>query len=154
MSDIPEADMPSRKRLCLTAPASRFEVGESSTATATRQIGHTLACRVDYGCIDTLDVSIRASEGRVMTTVEEAVYARHAWSCLEDRSTALKALIRAQEARITALEARITTLQIQHGRMEWQRQEVGDMVTRAFGHIHALEARDPAHPYDLEDTGY
>ncbi|GJS01736.1 hypothetical protein Tco_0318244, partial [Tanacetum coccineum] len=48
-SDIPEVDMPSRKRLCLTAPASRFEVGESSTAAAARKIGHTLACRVDYG---------------------------------------------------------------------------------------------------------
>ncbi|GKE04879.1 hypothetical protein Tco_1396897 [Tanacetum coccineum] len=83
----------------------------------------------------------------------EAVYARHAWSCLEDRSTALEALIRAQEARITVLEARITTLQIQHGKMKWQRQEAGDMVTRAFGLIHALEARDPACPYDLEDTG-
>nr|GEW38082.1 putative reverse transcriptase domain-containing protein [Tanacetum cinerariifolium]GEX55271.1 putative reverse transcriptase domain-containing protein [Tanacetum cinerariifolium] len=49
-SDIPEADMPSRKRLCLTAPAFRFEVGESSTAAVT---------------------SIRAFEGKVMTTVEE-----------------------------------------------------------------------------------
>ncbi|GKF37261.1 hypothetical protein Tco_0114019 [Tanacetum coccineum] len=29
-------DMPSRKRLCLTALASRFEVGENSTATAAR----------------------------------------------------------------------------------------------------------------------
>ncbi|GJW07265.1 hypothetical protein Tco_1569688 [Tanacetum coccineum] len=43
-------DMPSRKRLCLTALASRFEVGENSTATA---------------------ASIRASKGRVMTAVEE-----------------------------------------------------------------------------------
>ncbi|GKE04880.1 hypothetical protein Tco_1396898 [Tanacetum coccineum] len=70
-SDIPEADMPSQKRLCLTALASRFEVRDSSKAAAARQIGHTLACRVDYGFIDTLDVSIRASKGRVMTTVEE-----------------------------------------------------------------------------------
>ncbi|GJV62247.1 hypothetical protein Tco_1468347 [Tanacetum coccineum] len=36
-SDIPEADKPSRKRLCLTAPASRFEVGESSIAAAAGQ---------------------------------------------------------------------------------------------------------------------
>ncbi|GKE89942.1 hypothetical protein Tco_1567417 [Tanacetum coccineum] len=35
-SDIPETDMPFRKRLGLTAPASRFEVGESSTAVAAR----------------------------------------------------------------------------------------------------------------------
>ncbi|GJS96230.1 UBN2 domain-containing protein [Tanacetum coccineum] len=30
--DIPEAKLPPRKRLCLTAPTSRYEVGESSTA--------------------------------------------------------------------------------------------------------------------------
>ncbi|GKB71284.1 hypothetical protein Tco_0932696 [Tanacetum coccineum] len=36
--------------------------------------------------------------------------------------------------------------------MEWQRQEAGDMVTRAFGRIHALESRDPARLDDLEDT--
>ncbi|GKC21122.1 hypothetical protein Tco_1023272, partial [Tanacetum coccineum] len=70
-SDIPEADMPSRKRLCITAPASRFEVGESSKAAAARQTGHTLARRADYRFIDTLDASIRASEGRVITIVGE-----------------------------------------------------------------------------------
>ncbi|GKB15070.1 hypothetical protein Tco_0848993 [Tanacetum coccineum] len=109
-SDILEVDMPSQKRLCLTAPTHRFEVGESSTD---RQTRHTLARRVDYRFIDTLDASIRASKGRVMTAVEEA------WSCSEDRSMALEALIRTQEARITALEAQITTLQTQHSRMEW-----------------------------------
>ncbi|GJT08103.1 hypothetical protein Tco_0842565 [Tanacetum coccineum] len=82
----------------------------------------------------------------------EAMYARGAWSRSENRSTALEALIRAQEARITALEAQIMTLQTQHGQMEWQRQEAGDMVTRAFGRIHALEARDPTCLDDLEDT--
>ncbi|GKE65416.1 hypothetical protein Tco_1519577 [Tanacetum coccineum] len=61
------------KRLCLTAPASRFEVGESSAATATRQTGHTLDRRVDYGFIDTLDASIQAFEGRVMTAIGESM---------------------------------------------------------------------------------
>ncbi|GKC36803.1 hypothetical protein Tco_1049187 [Tanacetum coccineum] len=70
-SDIPEADMPSRKRLCLTTPASRFEVGESSTTDAARQTGRNLARRVDYGFIDTMDASVRASESRVMTAVDE-----------------------------------------------------------------------------------
>ncbi|GKE85638.1 hypothetical protein Tco_1559380 [Tanacetum coccineum] len=36
-SDILETDMSSRKRLCLIAPTSGFEVGDSSTATAARQ---------------------------------------------------------------------------------------------------------------------
>ncbi|GKG04502.1 hypothetical protein Tco_0314889, partial [Tanacetum coccineum] len=86
-SDIPEADMPSQNRLCLTATASRF--------------------------IDTVDASIRASEGRVMTTIEEVN--ERAWSCIEDRIMALKASIR-------VLEAQVRTLQTQHDRMEWQRQ--------------------------------
>ncbi|GJW84435.1 hypothetical protein Tco_0157580, partial [Tanacetum coccineum] len=69
-SDIPETDMPFRKRLCLTALDSRFEIWESSTATAARQTRHTLACRVDYGFINTVDASIRASKSRAMTVVE------------------------------------------------------------------------------------
>ncbi|GKB26503.1 putative reverse transcriptase domain-containing protein [Tanacetum coccineum] len=70
-SDIPKTDMPFLKRLCLTALDSRFEIGESSTAAAARQTGHTLARRVDYGFIDTVDASIRASKSRAMTVVEE-----------------------------------------------------------------------------------
>ncbi|GKA77430.1 hypothetical protein Tco_0783891 [Tanacetum coccineum] len=47
--DLPKADMPLRKRACFTTPTGRFEVGESSSAVAARQTGHTLAHRVDYG---------------------------------------------------------------------------------------------------------
>nr|GFC26503.1 hypothetical protein [Tanacetum cinerariifolium] len=38
-TDIPEADVPPRKRACLTTRAPGFEVGESSAAGATRQSG-------------------------------------------------------------------------------------------------------------------
>nr|GEW91301.1 putative reverse transcriptase domain-containing protein [Tanacetum cinerariifolium] len=131
-TDILKAEMPPQKRVCFTAPTCRLKVGESLTATAARQTGHTLARRADYGFIDNLDASIRAFE--------------------DDRSTTLKALIRAHEACITALEAQIMTLQTQHDMMDWQRHEACDMVTRAFGRIHALEARDPTRPDDLEDT--
>nr|GEV44171.1 hypothetical protein [Tanacetum cinerariifolium] len=72
-SDILEADILSWKRLCLTVPASRFEVRESSTAAVARQVGHTLACKVDYVFINTLDESIRAFKGKVMTTVEDVI---------------------------------------------------------------------------------
>ncbi|GJY77504.1 hypothetical protein Tco_0482620 [Tanacetum coccineum] len=133
-SDIPETNMPFRKRLCLTAPDSRFEVRESSTAVAARQTGHTLARRVDYIFINTMDASIRASESRVMSTMEEVnervtdlattegqdVHELYAWSRSEDWSTTLKA---------------------------------SDIVTSAFRRIHALEARDRACPDDLENTG-
>ncbi|GJY19435.1 hypothetical protein Tco_0390926 [Tanacetum coccineum] len=117
-SDIPKADMLFQKRLCLTASASRFEVGESLTAAAARQTGHTLARRVDYGFIDTLDASIRAFEGRVMTTIGEvnervtdlATTQRQDAHKLYDKSTALEALIRAQEACITSLKAQTRAL--------------------------------------------
>nr|GEU88251.1 putative reverse transcriptase domain-containing protein [Tanacetum cinerariifolium] len=70
-TNIPEAEMSPQKRVCFTTPTYRFKVRKSSTAAAARQTGHTLARRVDYGFIDTLDASIRASKGRVMTAVEE-----------------------------------------------------------------------------------
>ncbi|GJR13659.1 hypothetical protein Tco_0796311, partial [Tanacetum coccineum] len=57
--------------LALHARGTRFEVGESSSAAAARQAGHTLAHRVDYGFIDTMDTSIYASESRVMTAIGE-----------------------------------------------------------------------------------
>ncbi|GKG13035.1 hypothetical protein Tco_0349995, partial [Tanacetum coccineum] len=55
MEDTPEAELPPRKRLCLTALTSRYEVGESSTATPRPAGGHG----VDYGFIGTLDAEAR-----------------------------------------------------------------------------------------------
>ncbi|GKE03412.1 hypothetical protein Tco_1395430 [Tanacetum coccineum] len=68
-ADIPEADIPPQKRLCLTTPTPRFEVGESFAA-ATRQPGSTVARRVDYNFMDTVDAIIRASERRTMAAIE------------------------------------------------------------------------------------
>ncbi|GJW18566.1 integrase, catalytic region, zinc finger, CCHC-type containing protein [Tanacetum coccineum] len=53
--DIPKAELPPRKRLCLTAPTSRYEVGESSTAAPRPTRGH----RADYGFISTTDANVR-----------------------------------------------------------------------------------------------
>ncbi|GJV81308.1 putative reverse transcriptase domain-containing protein [Tanacetum coccineum] len=53
--DIPEAELPPRKRLCPTAPTSRYEVGESSTAAPRPTRGH----RADYRFIGTMDAEIR-----------------------------------------------------------------------------------------------
>ncbi|GJT27217.1 hypothetical protein Tco_0907492, partial [Tanacetum coccineum] len=55
MEDIPKAELPPRKRLCLTTPASRYEVGESSTAVPRPTRGR----RVDYGFVGTLDAEAR-----------------------------------------------------------------------------------------------
>ncbi|GJW42250.1 hypothetical protein Tco_0071049 [Tanacetum coccineum] len=53
--DILEDELPPRKRLCLTAPTSRYEVGESSTADPRPTGGH----REDYRFIDTIGAEIR-----------------------------------------------------------------------------------------------
>nr|GEU95659.1 hypothetical protein [Tanacetum cinerariifolium] len=49
--DTSEAELPPRKRLCLTALTSRYEVGESSTAAPRPTGGH----RADYGFIGMTD---------------------------------------------------------------------------------------------------
>ncbi|GJW79846.1 hypothetical protein Tco_0143821 [Tanacetum coccineum] len=48
--DVPESEMPPRKRLCLSTLGSRYEIGESSTA---RGRG------TDYGFVSTVDVEAR-----------------------------------------------------------------------------------------------
>ncbi|GKA00740.1 hypothetical protein Tco_0673405 [Tanacetum coccineum] len=53
--DIPKAELPPHKRLCLTAPTSRYEVGESLTAAPRPTEGH----RADYRFISTIDAEIR-----------------------------------------------------------------------------------------------
>ncbi|GKA68299.1 hypothetical protein Tco_0768216 [Tanacetum coccineum] len=53
--DTSEAELPPRKRLCLTALTSRYEVAESSTA-APRPTGGYGA---DYGFISTVDAEVR-----------------------------------------------------------------------------------------------
>ncbi|GKD97926.1 hypothetical protein Tco_1381823, partial [Tanacetum coccineum] len=53
--DIPEAELPPHKRLCLTAPTSRYEVGESSNAAPRPTGGHI----VYYGFIGSLDAETR-----------------------------------------------------------------------------------------------
>ncbi|GKC26078.1 hypothetical protein Tco_1033372, partial [Tanacetum coccineum] len=58
--DIPEAELPPHKRLCLTALISRYEVGESSTAALRPTGGH----RIDYGFIGTLDAKTRRQRAK------------------------------------------------------------------------------------------
>ncbi|GJS98359.1 hypothetical protein Tco_0819529 [Tanacetum coccineum] len=99
--DIPE-DMPLRKRARFSAPTSRFEVGESSAAAATRQAGQALTSSVDYGFIDTVDASIRASEIRAMIVVE--VVNEKAWAHSKSRSQAMEAQFRALQRDVDVLQ--------------------------------------------------
>ncbi|GKA36276.1 hypothetical protein Tco_0722767 [Tanacetum coccineum] len=53
--DTPEAELPPRKRLCLTTPALRYEGGEGSMAAPRPTRGHG----VDYGYIGIVDAEVR-----------------------------------------------------------------------------------------------
>ncbi|GKC93110.1 hypothetical protein Tco_1158552, partial [Tanacetum coccineum] len=59
-ADVPEAVLPPQKRLCI-ALGPRFEVEESSSATAARPTG---GFRADYGFVGTLDAEIRCDPYR------------------------------------------------------------------------------------------
>nr|GEU83564.1 hypothetical protein [Tanacetum cinerariifolium] len=76
-TDIPEADMPPRKRTCLTTPALGFKIGESSATGAARQPGPTESdfrrCRVEqagYGITATLDEIVDKMMEIALTTLE------------------------------------------------------------------------------------
>ncbi|GJW67485.1 hypothetical protein Tco_0121909 [Tanacetum coccineum] len=51
--DLPESELPPRKRLCLSTLGSRYEVGESSTARPIRDRG------IDYGFVSIVDAEAR-----------------------------------------------------------------------------------------------
>ncbi|GJS34266.1 hypothetical protein Tco_0532648 [Tanacetum coccineum] len=120
-TDVPEAEMPPRKRACLTTPAPGYEIEESSAAGATRQPRPTL--EVDtWDEIRTEEFQVRFEEAyddraylntRVNTLFRdrpyhchtalaldrEAVYAHIAWTSSEERSAAIEAHVRTWEAQ-------------------------------------------------------
>ncbi|GJR32451.1 putative reverse transcriptase domain-containing protein [Tanacetum coccineum] len=126
-TDIPEAEMPPRKRACLTTPAPGLEIGESSAASATRQPGTTIEAdlrrdrvmETDYGITNTWDEIVEAmmeenEEDRpyhrhtAMILDREAMYARIAWTSSEDRSAAIEAYVRTLEAQKMSPRKRTT----------------------------------------------
>ncbi|GKE84504.1 hypothetical protein Tco_1558246 [Tanacetum coccineum] len=95
--DIPEAKLPPRKRLCSTAPTSRYEVGESLTATPRFTGGH----RADYGFIGTTDAEIRRQRA------EEVGYGiRDVWvDPIEAVEEVALTILEGVNARVTELAA-------------------------------------------------
>ncbi|GKG07722.1 hypothetical protein Tco_0330691, partial [Tanacetum coccineum] len=69
-ANITKADTPPRKRLLLTTPIPECEVGESFAAAAARQPGPTMAHRVDYSLVDTMDTRFRDTKRRMTTALE------------------------------------------------------------------------------------
>ncbi|GKG02269.1 hypothetical protein Tco_0306974, partial [Tanacetum coccineum] len=141
-ADIPEADIQPRKRLCLIASTPRCEIGENFAA-ATRQLGSTMARRVNYSFVDTADVHRRESkefytqhqdtQGDRAALHDEVDTLRRYLSSLctthkQERVKACQALDRS-EAYNKALKARITVLETHAYRHEWQRQDAYDYAT-------------------------
>ncbi|GKD36947.1 hypothetical protein Tco_1257154, partial [Tanacetum coccineum] len=128
-TDIPEAEMPPRKRACFATLAPGLEIGESSAAGAARQPGPTLEA-------DTWDEIVEAMleeayndraylRARVNTLFRdrpyhrhtamaldrEAIYARIAWTGSEKRSAGIEAHVRTLEAQVATLITQTTSLQ-------------------------------------------
>ncbi|GKE76244.1 hypothetical protein Tco_1542364, partial [Tanacetum coccineum] len=138
--DILEAELPPRKRLCLTAPTSRYEVGESSTAAPRPTGGH----RTDYRLIGTMDADIRH---------QEALVSREAWAHSIGLSSAVHYKLQAyrthtqmQDYCIASQESLMTILITHVSSLQGQ-------FSAALGQIQALQARDQTHADDREDTG-
>ncbi|GJW05191.1 hypothetical protein Tco_1564047 [Tanacetum coccineum] len=55
--EVLEICLPLQKRLCLTAPTPRYEVGESSAAAAARQVGPAIAREDLYRFVDIVDAA-------------------------------------------------------------------------------------------------
>nr|GEV45933.1 putative reverse transcriptase domain-containing protein [Tanacetum cinerariifolium] len=130
--DIPEADIPPRKRACLITSDPRFWIGESFTAGAARQPGPTESDL--RRCKRTNGFEIRFKEAqddqallraRIITLFrdrpdhrrtallidKEAMYAREAWTFSMDRSLAITAYVRTLETQVAALITQTTSLQ-------------------------------------------
>ncbi|GKC24395.1 putative reverse transcriptase domain-containing protein, partial [Tanacetum coccineum] len=145
IADIPEADLPHRKRLLLTAPTPRFKIGESSTVAAARQPRATVARRVDYGFVDTLDASIHASELKAMAVVE-SVHLRVNYQASVHRWESEEFQTHHQDAQDDR-----AALRDEAYHHKWQRQDADDRATGYIMRIQALEAG--ARIDTLEDTG-
>ncbi|GKF27025.1 hypothetical protein Tco_0082919, partial [Tanacetum coccineum] len=100
-------------------PEAEISLWKRSSAAAARQTRPALTRGVDYGFIDTVDTSIRATDERVMTALEgvnermtglvathrhdKACYARQAWAHSKGKSQAMEAQIRALQAETRVL---------------------------------------------------
>ncbi|GKC93303.1 hypothetical protein Tco_1158745, partial [Tanacetum coccineum] len=100
--DIPEAELPPCKSLCLTTLTSRYKVEESSTIAPRPTRGH----RVDYGFIGTMDAETRCQRA------EEVGYGiRDVW--VNPRETVEELALTTFEgvnARVTEIVARVDGL--------------------------------------------
>nr|GEU85666.1 hypothetical protein [Tanacetum cinerariifolium] len=148
-TDIPEADVPPRKRACLTTLAPRFEVRESSAAGAARQPGPTKSdlrrYRVEqagYRITDTWDEIVYILMEIASTTVE-GIYQRVTELDTTVRQRIDEFEIRFEEDKSAAIAAHVRTLEAQVAALIAQTSSLQTQLTIALGRIKILEAKDP-----------
>ncbi|GKB30139.1 hypothetical protein Tco_0869540 [Tanacetum coccineum] len=179
--DIPEEDMPPRKRFILTAPPPGCDVAESSAAVVAR------LPRGQYDFVDTVEAgqglirspghdaqtiaraadraedvgyvrALQASKHRMMTSIEEVnlrvsyqAQVQRSGDCLRDRVACGSKAYLSFEAQNRALSALFETLETHMSRMEWQRRRAEDDAVRQIMRTQVLEAR--ARIDTVEDAG-
>nr|GEU95197.1 hypothetical protein [Tanacetum cinerariifolium] len=146
--EIPEEDMPPRRRFVFIAHSSRCDVTESSVAAR--------APRGQYDFVDTVKALkglIRCSGHDVRTIARAADRAKDVDIRLEidvvrGHRTAYETKLQevrhaylSFEARNRALLARLDTLETHMSHMEWQHQSVEDLAVTQIMRIHALTGR-------------
>nr|GEY89545.1 hypothetical protein [Tanacetum cinerariifolium] len=156
--DLLEADILLWKRACFTAPTGRFKVVESSSADAARQAGHTLAYRVDYGFIDTMDTNIRASKSKAMTAIGE-VNDKVTYLATTQRQDAQEIYVRCEDAQydralLRAQVSLLTRKRIYFSLMAYFYEHEAVITQQAWSHsesmIQAMEAQIRALQRDVD----
>ncbi|GJU84903.1 hypothetical protein Tco_1292449 [Tanacetum coccineum] len=143
--DTPEVGLPPRKRLCMTTPTSRNEVGESLTA-APRP---TRVKEVGYGIRDVWVDPTEAVE-EVAPTILEGVNARVTeLAAVQEQDTQDIYVFHYETARLLDQKALVS-------REAWAHSvglsSAGEL-SAALGQIQALQARDQTHADDPEGAG-
>nr|GEZ97901.1 retrotransposon protein, putative, Ty3-gypsy subclass [Tanacetum cinerariifolium] len=114
VEDRPEVTLLPRKKLGI-ALSPRYEVGESSSATAARPTG---GLRADYGFVATMDREIMRDPKRErrQTVISKLMRTDHRRSTkIIELRTVLQGQVTALQGQVTALQAQVTALQGQQG---------------------------------------
>ncbi|GJW60943.1 hypothetical protein Tco_0110278 [Tanacetum coccineum] len=151
--DTPEAELPPRKRLCLTTPISRNEVGVSSTVAPRPTGGH----RADYGFIGTMDAEIRRQRGEEVGYGIKDVWVDLTEAVKEVAPTTLEG-VNVRVIELAAVQEQDTqdiydVIEDGQDRQTQLSQRVDGQLSAALGQIQALQARDQTHVDDPEGAG-
>ncbi|GKC15483.1 hypothetical protein Tco_1012265, partial [Tanacetum coccineum] len=141
-ADILEADTPPLKRLLLTTPKPRCEVGESYAAAAARQSGPNMASRVDYSFVDTVETRVRDTERRMMAAVEVVnLRVSHQADVYRRESSEFYSRHYNAQKDCAAVRAEIEVLRRERLTYEQESIETGQALARSEAYSKALEAQ-------------